>query len=286
MQDSPLLSVSELFVILWRRKGMFLLVWVAIMLVASLYLAFAKRTYRLEGTIYVGRLQRFLLEEGEFVAKKLEDYSFVKRALENNGVALEEPVSRLLRNIQADVVNEIKKVRDVGIVELSVEYKDQQLCFEIFNALTRELMADHQKLVDRGHKVFSEMEQSFLAEEERVRKSIQDDDTFLRNASTATDSKELTAPSSLLLSRNVEDRRQYLKELVKDRHYLLIEGDAATTTFNTKLAAEPVVPDEPFKPKRLTILIIALFFATVAGVVAAFAWHLFLTEIRPKFSKA
>lgn len=282
MQETPLLSLSELFVILYRRKGIFILVWIIVMLIAGLYLAFATRTYQLKGTIFVGRLQRFLVEEGEFVAKKLEDYSFIKRALDNHNVVLDVPVSRLARDIQADVVNEIKKVRDVGIVELTVEYKDQQGCYDIFKALTNELIADHQKLVDRGHEAFREMEKSFLAEENRVRKSIEIDDAYVRSAATGEDAEVMTAPSSLLLAKNVEDRRQYLKELIRDRHYLMIEGDAATTTFNTKLAAEPVVPDVPFKPKQFTILILALFVATVSGVIAAFAWHVFFTEIKPK----
>lgn len=286
MQENGLLSISELFVILYRRKAIFILIWVLIMILAGGYLAVADKTYRLKGTIYVGRLQRFLLEEGEFVAKKLEDYSFVKRALENHNVALDVPISRQLRNIQADVVNEVKKVRDVGIVELTVEYKDRQICFDIFKALTDQLMKDHQVLVDRGHKVFGDMEASFLAEEQRIRGSLADDDAYLKEMAKATETKEITAPTGLLITRNVEDRRQYLKELIKDRHYLLIEGDAATTTFNTKLAAEPVLPDEPFKPKTFTILIIALFIASVAGIVGAFGWHLLLVEIVPKLKES
>ena len=287
-QETQLLSLSELCLILYRRKIVFIAVWISIMVAAGLYLAFAKKTYRLKGVIYVGRLQRFLIEEGEFVAKKLEDYSFIKRALDANDVRLDIPVSRLSRYVQADVVNEVKKVRDVGIVELSVEYKDRQLCFDIFDALTKKLISDHQELVERGHKVFGDMEQSFLAEEQRIRDSLAEDQDIIRKGATEAGQSdgEVTAPSSLLLTRNMEDRRQYLKELIKDRHYLLIEGDAATTTFNTKLAADPVLPDEPFKPKRLTVLIIAFFVATIAGLIAALAWHIFQTEIRPKIAAA
>lgn len=284
-QETQLLSLSELCLILYRRKVVFIAVWILIMVAAGLYLTFAKRTYRLKGTIYVGRLQRFLLEEGEFVAKKLEDYSFIKQALDEHNVTLDIPVSRLTRFVQADVVNEVKKVRDVGIVELSVEFKDRQMCFDIYNALTKKLISDHQVLVDRGHEVFGDMEKSFLAEEKRIRESLGEDQNLIRKgvSQTGQSAEDITAPSSLLLTRNMEDRRQYLKELIKDRHYLLIEGDAATTTFNTKLAAEPVIPDEPFKPKRLTVLIIALFVATVAGLIASLAWHVFITEIKPKF---
>jgi len=282
MQDTSLLSVSELFVILFRRKWVFLLVWILIMTGAIGYLLLAKKTYRLKGSIFVGKIQRFLVEEGEFVAKKLEDYSFVKRALDAHQVVLDIPVSRQLQNIQADVVNEVKKDRDVGIVELTVEYKDQQICFDIFKALTDELIKEHKVLVDRGHAVFNEMEKSFLAEEERVRQTLNEDDLTIRDLTKEKTSSQFTAPSGLLLAKNMEDRRQYLKEIIRDRHYLQIEGDAATTTFNTKLAATPVVPDEPYKPKRLTILIIAIFVATIAGVISAFAWHLLQTEIRPK----
>lgn len=286
-QETQLLSLSELCLILYRRKAVFITVWLLIVAAAGLYLAFANKTYRLKGTIYVGRLQRFLLEEGEFVAKKLEDYSFIKRALDEHDVTLDIPVSRLTRNIQADVVNKVKKVRDVGIVELTVEYKDRQLCYDIFNALTQKLISDHRELVNRGHTVFGDMEKSFLAEEQRIRNSLDEDQSLIRKGieELALPGEDVTAPSSLLLTRNMEDRRQYLKELIKDRHYLLIEGDAATTTFNTKLAAEPVIPDEPFKPKRLTVLIIAIFVATVAGLIGSLAWHIFLTEIRPKFKE-
>lgn len=282
MKDQELLSISDFIVILLRRFHIFLGVFILVMALAGIYLAYAKKTYRLEGTIYIGRFQEILLEEGEFVANKLTDYSFIKRALDNRNITLDIPVSRLTRLVHTDIVNEIKKIDDVGIVNLTVEYKGREKAHEIFKALTDQLIEDHGDLLKESQVVFNQMIEQFRVNEEETRENLKRDEEQLY--ANAQKPSSASVPSHLLLGHTISEKRQFLKTLVKDRNYLIIEADSATKSYNTKLAAEPQVPDEHYKPKTLIVLVVALVFAAIAGILAAFAWHLWATDIKPKLT--
>ena len=280
-EQQELLSISDFVVTLWRRKLIFLVVFVLIMAAAVAYIKLAKKTYRLMGTINVGRFQRLLIEEGEFVANKLEDYSFIKSALAEGGVEVDMPVSRLRRLIKADVINEIKKIDDVGLVQLTVDFKDQQKCFEIYKALTDKLIAEHRVLVEQSVAEFNKMEEAFWKNEKEVRDSLESDKAYVYKGMENPKASE-TVPAHLLAQHSVSEKKSYLKELVKDIYYLRIEGHSATRSYVTKLAAEPKVPDEHHKPKALITLILALVVASIAATSAALSIDVYKRFIQPK----
>lgn len=280
MNNEELLRVSDFFVILIRGKRVLISVFLAIAIAGVLYLLTAEKSYKISGTIYVGRLQENLLEEGEFVAQKLQDTSFVTRALARNGIKLDAPVSRLVRKIKTNVVNEIKKIDDVGIVQLSVEHKDPQTTLAIYKALTDLLIEEHGELLQHGADVFKGMEKMFWEDEQKLRESIVKDEAELQKSgpTAARDS----VPSYLLLGHTLAEKRTAHQVLVKDIHYLKLEGDSATKSFNTRLASEPTLPDEPFKPKKILVMILVLVLASVASIVATLAADYYQREIRPR----
>ena len=280
-----LLSITDFFVILLQQKKIFISVWLIVMACVAAYLLLAKKTYRLSGTIYVGRFQRLLVEEGEFVAHKLRDYSFIKRALTRSNVSLDIPVSRLQRLIQTDVLNEVKKNEDVGIVQLTVDYKDQQKVYDIFKALTDQLIEEHGKLINHSIGVFKEMEAMFWENEKMIRESLARDESYAFQAGlneAKSSQPAQTLPSHLLAQHTISEKSEFLKKLIQDIHYIRIEGESATRSFNTKLAAEPETPDEPFKPKTLLTLIIGVVLATIAALAASFLWNLYQVDIKQR----
>lgn len=280
MNNEELLRVSDFFVILIRGKRVLISVFIAIVLAGAVYLLTAEKSYKISGTIYVGRLQEILLEEGEFVAQKLQDTSFVTRALQRNGVKIDQPVSRLVRKIKTDVVNEIKKIDDVGIVQLSVEYKDPESTLTIYKALTDLLIEEHGQMLEHGANVFKGMEKMFWDDEKKLRDSIAGDEAELAKSGAAAARDSI--PSYLLLGHTLAEKRTAHQVLVKDIHYLKLEGESATKSFNTRLASEPTLPDEPFKPKKLLVLVLVLVLATVGSIVATLAMDYYQREIRPR----
>lgn len=280
MNNEELLRVSDFFVILIRGKRVLISVFMAIVLAGAVYLLTAEKSYKISGTIYVGRLQEILLEEGEFVAQKLQDTSFVTRALQRNGVKIDQPVSRLVRKIKTDVVNEIKKIDDVGIVQLSVEYKDPESTLTIYKALTDLLIEEHGQMLEHGANVFKGMEKMFWDDEKKLRDSIAGDEAELAKSGAAAARDSI--PSYLLLGHTLAEKRTAHQVLVKDIHYLKLEGESATKSFNTRLASEPTLPDEPFKPKKLLVLVLVLVLATVGSIVATLAMDYYQREIRPR----
>ena len=283
-EKQDMISLADFLVVLVRYRWQFIGVWVLVMALVVAYLSFAEKSWRLTGTIYVGRFQSLLLEEGEFVAHKLEDYSFIKRALDNAGIELDIPVTRLTRLIRCDVLNEIKKIDNVGQVKLTVEYKDQQMTYEIFKAITDQLIAEHQKMLDASVAIFDDLIKDFNHEEAVMRENLKQDEMF-----AYSDPEKLQAaksvPSQLLAHHTVGEKRFYLKDLVKDVSYLKIEGHSATRSFVTRLAAEPEVPDEHFKPKGMLTLLLGAIFATMAATLMALALELWKTNIGPSLAK-
>lgn len=284
MEEKDLLSVSDFLIVLIKGKWLLIGAWLLIMSAVVGYLLLVKKTYRLQGTIYVGRFQEILLEEGEFVAHKLEDYSFIKRALDRAGLDLDISVTRLQKMIRTDLLNEIKKIKDVGLVQLTVDYKDRKLVLEIFKALSDQLIAEHLQLLDNSRNVFKEMERLFWESEGALRETLTKDEGFAYEAQPNL-VREQTVPANLLLRHTISEKQEFWRQLIKDIHYIKIESDSATKSYNTKLAAEPEIPDEPFKPKTLLTLVLGAVIATVFATLVTFAWFLFNTQVRPKLRK-
>lgn len=284
-KDQEFLSIADFFVILFRRKVLFIVCWLLIMAAAVTYLMVAEKTYRLSGTIYVGRFQGLLLEEGEFVGQKLRDYSFIKRALETANIQLDVPLDRLQRQITTEIVNEVKKNEHVGIVKLTVEFQGQQKVYEIYKALTDALIADHAKLLANSTDVFDAMEARFWESEAKLRSTMLKDEA-LAYEQAERGNRDIDQPASQVLVQHIASEKRYAwRDLIKDIHYLKIEADSATRSFNTKLTAEPVVPDNHFKPKGLLTLVLGAILATVAATAAALLMELYQTQVRPKLKQ-
>jgi len=283
MKEKDLLNVADFFVIIFRGKWVFIVCWLLVMTAAVAYLSLTRKTYKLEGTLYVGRFQETLLEEGEFVAAKLRDYSFMYRALQNAKVELDIPINRLTRLVTTEVLNEVKKTKDVGLVKLSVEYKGQEKVHQIFKALTDQLILDHQDLLRESSRALKSMEQMFWDDEEELRESLTRDEAKAAMLfSSAKDLKQM--PNYLLLAHTISEKRNHHNKLVQDIHYLKIETESASKSYNTRLASEPEVPDDYFKPKLLLTLILAVVLATVSATVATLGLYFFRHEIQPKLS--
>jgi len=279
MTHEERLTVSDFLVILIKKFWFFAAIWILVLGTFLVYLLVAKKTYRLRGTIYVGRFQENLIEEGEFVAHKLKDYSFAKRALANAGVMLDIPIIRLERHIDTEVLNEIKKVRDVGLVQLTVEYKDQQKCFDIFKALTDQLIADHGELLAHATGVLREMHEGFLGDAEALERTVVEDEKLVLKYSQQTGHE---IPSDLLLAHTIAEKRSFHNKLLKDIGYLKIEETPATKSFNTKLASEPQIPDEYYKPKKVLTLILGVIVATIVATLFTLLLNLFNTQVKPR----
>ncbi|CAM2066217.1 Chain length determinant protein [Sulfidibacter corallicola] len=285
MKEPELLSVADFLYVLWKRKVHALAVFVFVILCAFVYLSVAKKTYRLSGSIYVGRFQTDLLEEGEFVAQKLQDYSFIKKALDTNGVELDIPIHRFQKDVEAHVLNEVRKIEDVGIVLLTVEYKDPVKCYEIFKALTDQLIREHQFLTDDALNVLRSMERFFKVNEDQLMESINRDEAFASQNLRGPEQGQAW-PSHVLARYTISEKREFLKQIIQDRHYLKLEGEAATKSFNTRLSAEPEIPDEHIKPRRAVVLVTAAGAGAVLGALLALLAELIETQIKPRYHAA
>ena len=276
-----LLSITDFAVTLFRRKWTFIAVFALVMIATLAYLILAKRSYRLSGTIDVGRFQRLLLVEGEFVAHQLEDYSFITRALEGANLDLDIPISRLQRKIDADVINEVKKISDVGLVSLTVEYHDAQLTHDIFKALTDQLIREHGELLVKSVQVFRDMENAFFEKKAEVEASMEDEEAFVFRKIESQTPRD-TVPANLLAHHMISEKNAFLKEIIKDIYYIRLEADTATRSYNTRLAAEPEVPDEHFKPRKALTLVMGGVIGLVLATCAALALDLYMERIRPR----
>lgn len=281
--NQELISITDFIMILYRRRLTLILVFVAVMIGAVAYLLTADRWYKLTGTIYTARFQQILMEEGEFVAAKLRDFSFMTRALEKADVELDMPISRLRKLVTTEVVNEVKKNMDVGLVQLTVEYKDAQTTHDIFKALTDLLIEEHKIEYEAMANNLRKMEEEFRTEQTELRGLMELDETAIAQVNKTGEISE--EPYYLMLSHTVGERRTMVKELIKEIYYLRNEVSSATKSFNTRLASPPRVPDEHFKPKRTLVVLLGGLLATLLGTLAALGHHFYDVELRPRLKQ-
>lgn len=285
MRNSELFSISDLLLVLIKRKALFALVWLVVLGLVGVYLLKADRVYELTGTLYVGRFQERLIEEGEFVAHKLEDYSFIQRAIMRAELDLELPIKKLQRLVDAKVLNEIRKLEDVGLVQLTVAYPDRELTYAVFRALTDLLIEEHAEALKIPRKYFDELEENFLKEQEILKDSIQVSERFAQ-ATNRKPELQQEVPSHLLINHSLHDKRVFHKLLLQDIRHIRLERDSITKSYNTRLAAEPVVPDLPAKPKVMLILVLGAIIATILATLSALLVDLYEGTIKPELKNA
>ncbi|MCB1049323.1 MAG: hypothetical protein KDC71_01900 [Acidobacteria bacterium] len=285
METKPdFLSLSDAIVVLVRRRGVFALVFILIMALAIAYATLSKKTYELTGTLQVGKFKGELLEDGEFVAQKFEDYSFIKAALQEANIPLDISVSRMQKLIKTEVVNEVKKTKDVGLVQLNVKYKDQQKVRDIFQALTDKMIRDHQHLLDISVAVLKDEEAKYEELSQKMAESIAQDEELSRK--NALDSGQKTVPSLLLLEHTISEKRTFRSLLTKNIHEVRVDAEAATSSFNSRLAAAPEMPDAHMKPKLTLTVMLGFIAALILATCSAFLWELLQSEVIPKLRKA
>jgi len=275
------LSLSDALVILLRRKNIFVLVFLLVVGAALAHALLARKTWELTGTYQVGKFKGELLEEGEFVAQKFEDYSFLANALAEAGITLDISLTRMQKYIKTEVVNEVKKTKDVGLVQLNVRYKDREKVHAIFKALTDRMMADHVVLLERSVAVLKDEEQGYRNLSQTLADSIATDEDLSRKNATAAGEK--TAPSLLLLEHTISEKRSLRSLLNKNIHEVRVDAEAATTSFPSRLAAPPALPDSPYKPKLPLNLLIGFTLGLVLATAAAFMNELWSEEVLPKW---
>jgi len=276
--EQPLLSIADFLLVLIRRKWIFLLVFCLIFGASIAYALLAKKTFELTGTVYVGKFQGELLEDGEFVVQKLEDYSFIKKAMEAANVSLDIPITRLQKLIKTEVVNEVKKTKDVGLVQLNVRYKDKDKVVEVFQALTNLLIQQHLVLLNDSIRVLEDQQEQYKRIQTELEKSIHEDEALSKFNTKNPASRSV--PSLLLLEHTISEKRAFRSMLNKDLHEVRVEAEAATTSFNTRLASQPEVPDSHLKPKLTLTVILGFMIAGIFATAAAFLAHLYITEIK------
>jgi hypothetical protein len=274
------LSLSDALVILLRRKGIFALVFLLVLSAALAHALLARKTWELTGTYQVGKFKGELLEEGEFVAQKFKDYSFLANALAQAGISLDISLTRMQKYIKTEVVNEVKKTKDVGLVQLNVRYKDREKVHAIFKALTERMMADHAVLLARSIEVLKDEEQGYRDLSQTLAESIATDEDLSRK--NARETGEKTAPSLLLLEHTISEKRSLRSLLNKNLHEVRLDAEAATTSFPSCLAAPPALPDSPFKPKLPLNLLIGFTLGLILAASAAFFSELWCEEVQPK----
>lgn len=277
------LSISDFLVILIKRRVLFLSVWVLVIILAAGYALLSDKVYKVSGTIYVGKFNEELLEDGEFVAQKLKDYSFISRALKTAQVKIKIPVSRLQKSIDTELVNEIKKTKDVGLVKLTVYYKGDQKAVDIFKALTDQLIREHAELLEESREVMKGFQDHLVSGQEAAEKSISEDEALLRAQNVSPDKS--TVPSMLLLGHTMGEKRWYRTSLAKDLNISRIQALVSTKSFNSRLASEPELPDSHDQPKLSLTLILGFIAGGILAILAVMGWQLLVEDVIPKLRR-
>jgi uncharacterized protein involved in exopolysaccharide biosynthesis len=275
--ESTLMTFGDLMYLFLKRKGLFFLTWT---LCFSLFLAYAllsKKTYEIEGTLSIGKFNEDLVEEGEFVARKLEDYSFIKEAMDARGLELNQSISRFKKFVTAEVVNEIRKNDKVGLVKLRVRYKEKEHIVEVFQALVDHLKRQHQDLIDQGVAILQEEEAEISELAQQLERSV-DVEARLSEVNLKLASGQ-TLPSLLMAQNIITANRSLHSSLVEQRYKVRLNREAATKTIPTQLCATPQEPDEHMHPILTLVLLIGSVVATGVASVTVLLWTVYCEQV-------
>jgi len=281
--SDQLFTVGDFLFILFKRKGLFISVWILIFFLFVLYGFMAKKTYELEGTLSIGKFNEELLEEGEFVAQKLQDYSFIKQAVSDAGIPLNGSVSRLQKLIKTEVVNEIKKNKDVGLVRLRIRYKDSEKIVAIFNALTQKIIGEHNALLEESKTILDREETEIRDLMAKIVEAQELDVKISKDTIMNTAGK--TVPSLLLAEHNLSSNRNLHSLMLTSVYKVIMSREAVTKSVGTKISAEPQVPDAHIRPTWMVLVAIGIMAASIFACGAVFLFHIIDEDVRPRLSQ-
>lgn len=282
--NDQLFTLGEFLYLLFQRKTMLILVWLGIFSLFIIYGFTAKRTYELEGTLSIGKFNEELLEEGEFVARRLQDYSFIKAAIKEAGIDLDISVSRLQKLIKTEVVNEIKKNKDVGLVRLRLRYKDQQKIVAIFKALTHKIIAEHSVMLKDSQNILVREENEIRDLIAKVIRAQELDVEISKDTIKNTGGK--TVPSLLLAEHNLSSNRNLESLMITNLYKVVLNREAITKSSPSTLCAEPMTPDAPIRPTWLVLIAIGIMAASVLACALVLFAYIIDQDVKPRIAKA
>ncbi|PIE90064.1 MAG: hypothetical protein CR997_08030 [Acidobacteria bacterium] len=281
--SDQLFSVGDFLYILLKRKGILFSAWILLFALFMVYGFVAKKTYELEGTLSIGKFNEELLEEGEFVAQKLQDYSFIKQAMDEAGVKLDVSVSKLQKLIKTEVVNEIKKNKDVGLVRLRIRYKDPQKIVAIFKALTRKIIHEHELLLAEAKTILDKEEKEIR---DLINKTIEAQELDVKiSKDTILNTAGKTVPSLLLAEHNLSSNRNLQSTMITSLYKVVMSREAITKSVPTQLSAEPQVPDAHIRPVWMVVIAIGIMAASVFACATVMFFHILEEDVKPRFTK-
>jgi len=282
--NDQLFTVGQFFYLLFKKKVLFIFAWIVIF---SLFIAYgfvAKKTYELEGTLSIGKFNEELLEEGEWVARRLQDYSFIVEALSEAGVTLDISASRLQKLIKTEVVNEIKKNKDVGLVRLRIRYKDREKIVAIFKALTAKIIKEHDALLVQSQQILIREEEELRALIQKTIEATEVDVEIARDTIKNTAGK--TVPSLLLAEHNLSANRNLHSTMISSLYKVILNREAVTKSVASKLSAEPQVPDAHIRPTWAVLVVAGVMAACMFACGLVFLAHIIETDVQPRLRQS
>lgn len=282
--NDQLFTVGQFFYLLFKKKVLFIFAWIVIF---SLFIAYgfvAKKTYELEGTLSIGKFNEELLEEGEWVARRLQDYSFIVEALSEAGVPLDISASRLQKLIKTEVVNEIKKNKDVGLVRLRIRYKDREKIVAIFKALTAKIIKEHDALLVQSQQILIREEEELRALIQKTIEATEVDVEIARDTIKNTAGK--TVPSLLLAEHNLSANRNLHSTMISSLYKVILNREAVTKSVASKLSAEPQVPDAHIRPTWAVLVVAGVMAACMFACGLVFLAHIIETDVQPRLRQS
>ena len=248
------ISLFEVWQILVARKWLIIAAPVVTILLGVVYLAVTKPLYECTANILVGQIgKEILVQDPTVVVKQLEE----KYRL-NDTTSL-HPIPRLSK-----ITHDIKNSET--IISLKAEDHTADGAKAFLDKVVEEILIEQKRLFEQGRQIKRERLQSLLDQ-------IETFEAYQRQLDQHVESiaRQDSAQAAIL----AVEKGKFLATVpdLEDQLYQLRIEMSELESFPAKLLGEPRLPEQPFKPKRTLVLLLAGLSGLMLAVIGAFIFE-------------
>lgn len=271
------IDLIDYFLVIWKRRKFILVVTIFLMIISGAISLAVPRRYITTAQIRIGRVWDKEIENPYIASGLIESDAFLARVIERLHLPTTPYKMKAEKSLEVSVVEGFASGQKIPIVlSLQSQSIDPQQGVDILNAVAQLLIESHQPLFEEKLKEYRAYEKDLEREVGRIAIEINILEELIRKQQL---SPAANISSMIILQGQLEERNAQLLNFRKELKDVRINNTSSIMTNNTKLIAQPVLPQNFVSPQVKQKMAIAGAFGFASAIVFVFFLE-FIRKVR------
>jgi capsular polysaccharide biosynthesis protein len=259
-------TISDIIRTLRRQYKVVVGVPLVVTVAAVIFAVTLKNTYKVEGTLEIGRVMEYPIEAPPTVVDRIWSKPFLAEV--GRGLGMKESPAQLQNMVQVDSIYAESRDRPLTRgIKITVQSDDPEKSAKFAKGILDAAVAEHEKVYEESVAVSAGYLEELNERMAKISAQIDrgHDDITRLMATGRVNQVELS-----YLASYVEEKESYILHLEEVAYDLRDKLGKEIYTSPTRIKVEPIASGAPSGPNRRRIILLAFAISFVLGIIIAF----------------